>query len=163
AKTVRVANQVEPDTFRQVREQIEAFANNELGLINIQIPPEELRHRAAESWENAQQLYRQRDVKNGNLWEATQKLKDVIFLLETIEPKPEYYQQAVTLRQEWRKILLDKVAQLEFEAIRAYQVGEVARSGELYRRILATFPEKSNKEYKQAYNRLNQIEQELNR
>jgi len=163
AKTVRVANQIEPDAFRQVREQIEAFANNELGLINIQIPPEVLRERAAESWENAQQLYRERDVKNGNLWAATQKLKDVIFLLETIEPKPDYYQEAVTLRQEWRKVLLEKVAHLEFEAIRAYQVGDIARSGELYRRILATFPEKSNTEYKQAYNRLTQIEQELNR
>lgn len=163
AKTVRVANQLEPDAFKQVREKIEAFANNELGLINIHIPPEELRAKAAESWENAQQLYKERDVKNGNLWEATQKLKDVIFLLETIEPKPPYYQQAVTLRQDWRKVLLDKVDQMEFEALRAYQVGNVKQSAELNRLILATLPEKSHKQYKEAYNRLTQIEQEMNR
>lgn len=163
AKTIRVANQLEPDVFKQVREQVEAFANNELGLINIAIPPEELRRRAAESWENAQSLYAARDVKNGNLWEATQKLKDVVFLLETIEPKPPYYQEAVTLREQWRRILLEKVQNLEFEAIRAHTMGDPARSMELNRRILATFPEKSHTEYKEAYNRLTQVEQEMNR
>jgi hypothetical protein len=162
AKTVRVANQLEPDAFRQIREQIESFANNELGLINIDIPPEELRARADESWKNSQDLYAQRDVKNENLWQASQKLKDVIFLLETIEPKPEYYEQAVLLRQQWRKQLEDKIRNLEFEAIRAMQVGETRRAAELNRRILATFPERSHSEYKEAYNRLVQIEQELN-
>jgi hypothetical protein len=163
AKTVRVANQMEPEAFRQIREQLEAFANNELGLINIQIPPEELRTRADESWENARKLYEERNVKNANLWEATQKLKDVIFLLETIEPKPGYYQQAVRLRAEWRRDLRDKVDQIDFEAVRAYQVGELARAADLYRRILATYPDRSTNEYKTAYNNLVQIEQELNR
>lgn len=162
AKTVRVSNQLEPDIFKQVREQIEAFANNEIGLINFQIPPEELRKRAGESWKNAQELYSQRDVKNRNLWEATQKLKDVIFLLETIEPKPAYYQDAVTLRQEWRKNLIDKIGKLEFEAVRQNQLGETRRAIELNQRILATLPEATHKQYKEAFNRLNQMSQELN-
>ena len=162
AKTVRVENQLEPDAFRRIREQIEAYANNELGLINIDIPPEELRARADESWQNAQDLYAQRDVKNENLWQASQKLKDVVFLLETIEPKPTYFEDAVLLRQEWRKLLTDNVRDLEFEAIRAMQVGDTRRAADLNRRILATFPERSHKEYQEAYNRLVQIEQELN-
>jgi hypothetical protein len=162
AKTVHVSNQLEPDEFREIRGLIEAFANNELGLININIPPEELRARAAESWQNAQDLYAQRDVKNENLWQASQKLKDVVFLLETIEPKPEYFEDAVLLRQEWRKQLEDKIRDLEFEAIRAMQVGDSRRAAELNRRILATFPERSHIEYKEAYNRLVQIEQEMN-
>ena len=162
AKTVRIENQLEPDAFRQIRGQIEAFANNELGLININIPPEELRARAAESWQNAQDLYAQRDVKNENLWQAAQKLKDVVFLLESIEPKPDYFEQAVLLRQEWRKQLEDKIRDLEFEAIRARQVGDNRRAAELNRRILATFPERTHVEYQEAYNRLVQIEQEMN-
>lgn len=162
AKTVRVENQLEPDAFRQIRQQIEAYANNELGLINFSIPPEELRARADDSWRNAQSLYDQRDVKNENLWQASQKLKDVVFLLETIEPKPEYYREAVLLRQQWRRQLEDKIRDLEFEAIRARQVGETRRAAELNRRILATFPERSHQEYQEAYNRLLQIEQELN-
>ncbi len=160
AKTVRVANQLEPDAFKQVREKIEAFANNELGLNNIHIPPEKLRALAAESWENAQQLYIERDVKNGNLWEATQKLKDVIALLETIEPKPEYYQEAVVLRQEWLEGLMLHIRNMEFEAIRYHTLGEIRKSIELNRRIIATFPDKTHTEYKEAVNRLNQIDQE---
>lgn len=162
AKTVRVANQLEPDAFRQIREQIESYANNELGIINSDIPPEELRARAEESWRNAQDLYEQRDVKNENLWQAAQKLKDVIFLLETIEPKPEYYEQAVLLRQEWMKQLEDKVRNLDFEAVRAYKVGDLNLAREYYQRILVTLPDRSNAYYKQAYSTLVRIEQELN-
>ena len=161
AKTVHVANQLEPDAFKQVREQIESYANNELGLINIEIPPEELRARAEESWQNAQDLYAQREVKNDNLWQASQKLKDVAFLLETIEPKPEYYEQAVVLRQQWNRQLDDKIRDLEFEAIRSMQVGDTRRAAELNQRILATRPDRTHTEYKEAYNRLVQIEQEL--
>lgn len=163
AKTVRVANQLEPEVFKRIRELLEAFANNELGLVNIQIPPEELRKRADESWENALKLYEERDVKNANLWDATQKLRDVIFLLETIEPKPDYYREAVRLREEWLRVLLEKANQLEFEAVRAYQVGELARAAELFRRILATYPDQSEPLYKNAYNNLVRIEQEVNR
>lgn len=160
AKTVRVANQLEPDAFRQVREKIEAFANNELGLKNFDLPPEKLRELAAESWANAQQLYEERDVKNRNLFEATQKLKDVISLLETIEPKPEYYEEAVLLRQQWMRTLMDKINMLEFEAIRQHQLGNLNQAIDLNRRIIATFPDKSHREYKEAVNRLNQMDQD---
>jgi len=163
AKTVRVENQVEPAAFRRLREQFEAFVNNELGLVNIQIPPEELRERADASWRNARQLYEQRDVKNSNLYEATQKLRDVIFLLETIEPKPSYYREAVQLREEWMSQLRDRVRQLDFEAVRAYQVGNLSRAVDLYRRILATFPDDQDTMYQTAHSNLVRIEQELNR
>lgn len=163
AKTVRVANQLEPDAFKQMRERVEAFANTELNFRSYNIPPDELRAMARRSWENARKLYAERDVKNSNLWEATRKLKDVRFLLESIEPKPDYYREAVERRREWRSALMDKVGNLDFEAVRAYQVGDFARAAELYRQILATFPEKGSSIYKQAENTLIRIEQELKR
>lgn len=162
AKTVHIENQVEPDAFRQIREQIEAFANNELGLININIPPAELRARATESWQNAQDLYARRDVKNENLWQASQKLKDVVFLLETIEPKPDYYEDAVLLGQDWRQELNDKLSNLDFNAVRAYRIGNLSEARDYYRQILATFPDRTSSTYKQAQRTLIQIEQELN-
>ena len=100
-------------------------------------------------------------MKNDNLWQASQKLKDVAFLLETIEPKPGYYEDAVLLRQQWNRQLDDRIRDLEFEAIRAVQVGETRRAAELNRRILATRPDRNHNEYKQAYKRLLQLEQEI--
>jgi len=163
AKTVEVRNRIEPDAFRQVREEVEAFANTELGLTHIQIPPAELRERAATSWKNAKQLYAEKEVKNDNLWRAVRKLKDVLFLLDAIEPKPDYYREAVELEQVWSRELNRKVEDLDFEAVRAYRVGNIARAIELYRRMLATYPEKDSATYKQAFNNLVRLEQELNR
>jgi len=162
-KQVRVANQLEPDAFRSVREQIESFVENELNLGLIHQPPEVLRGMADRAWANARKLYDEREVRNSNLWDATQQLRELIWLLEAIEPKPAYYRDAVQLRQEWRTQLEQRVRDMRFEAAREYQVGNRERAVEIYRRILATFPERSHSLYEQTYNNLIQIEQELRR
>ena len=163
AKSVLVENQLEPDAFKEVRERVEAFAGNLLGLSTLHMPPEVLRARADEAWANARKLYEERDVKNGNLWDATQRLKEAAWLLETIEPKPDYYRDAVQLRVQWLDELNRRVMNLDFEAVREYQVGNRERAAELYRRIMATIPERANTFHNQAYNNLNRIEQEINR
>ncbi len=162
-KRVRVANQLEPDAFRDVRDQVEAFVNNELDLGIISQPPEVLRREAQQAWENAQRLYAERDVKNSNLWEATQQLRQVTWLLDNIEPKPDYFREAVRLQQEWRADLEQRVTDFRFEAARQQQLGNFERAAELYRQVLATFPERSHSLYIQSYNNLIQLEQRLNR
>lgn len=163
AKQVRVQDQLEPDAFRDVREKIEGFASNFLGLSTLYMAPEVLRERADDAWEVAQKLYAERDVKNGNLWEATQRLKEAAWMLETIEPKPDYYRQALQLREAWMEELLTRVRNLDFEAVREYQVGNREKAAELYRRIMATLPDRSHTYYTQAYNNLVRLEQELSR
>ncbi|MCC5847673.1 MAG: FHA domain-containing protein [Verrucomicrobia bacterium] len=162
-KRVRVANQLEPDAFREVRDQVEAFVDNELDLDLISQPPEVLRREANRAWENAQRLYAERDVKNSNLWEATQQLRQVTWLLDNIEPKPDYYRDAVRLQQEWRADLEKRVTDFRFEAARQQQLGNFERAADIYRQVLATFPERSHSLYIQSYNNLIQIEQRLNR
>lgn len=160
---VRVVNHSEPDAFREVREQIEAFVDNELDLGVLSQPPEVLRREADRAWENARKLYEERDVKNSNLWDATQQLRQVTWLLETIEPKPAYYRDALRLQEEWRDSLERRVRDMRFEAAREYQVGNRERAVEIWRRILATLPERSHSLYQQSYHNLIQVEQELNR
>ncbi len=162
AKRVRVANQLEPDAFLDLREKIESFAADALGLITVDMSPEKLREEAQLAWLNAQKLYEEREIQNRNLWQATQNLKDVQWLLQTIEPKPEYYEQAVRLREQWLKELYSTLNSLEFEAARARQIGDLQSAIGYYRRILATFPEENHEFYKNAYNTLTRLEQEVN-
>lgn len=162
-KQVRVANQLEPDAFRSVRDQIESFVENELNLGAIQHPPEVLRAMADRAWENALKLYEEREVRNSNLWDATQQLREVTWLLEMIEPKPAYFRDAVRLRQEWRAQLEQRVRDMRFEAAREQEVGNRERAAEIYRRILATFPERSHSLHEMTLNNLIQLEQEMRR
>lgn len=162
-RQVRVANQMEPDAFRAVREQIQTFVDNELNLGIISQPPEVLRAMADRAWTRAQQLYEERDVRNANLWEASQQLREIVWLLESIEPKPAFFRDAVRLQEEWRQQLEQRVRNLRFEAAREIQVGNRERAVQLYRRILATFPERSHPLFEMSYNDLIRLEQELRR
>ena len=58
--------------------------------------------------------------------------------------------------------LEERVRAATFEAIRQRQLGDTSKAIELNRRIIATFPDKGHKEYKEAVNRLNQMDQERN-
>jgi hypothetical protein len=160
-KQVRIANQLEPDAFKTVRETIEAFADDKLGLAFTRLPAAERRSRSAIAWENAQKFYREREVKDSNLWDATQQLKEVEWLLQSIEPKPEYYRDAVQFRQEWLRELSKQVDALVFEANRSSQMGDKNQAAVFFRRILATFPDKNHQLYRQAYSNLLRIEQEF--
>ena len=162
-RTVRVSNHVEPPAFEGVKDQIIAWVENELNLDNLSRSPQELRALADRAWQNAQRLYNERDVKNENLWQATQQLREMIWLVDTLEPKPEYYRQALALRDQWREELELRVRNMRFEAAREYQVGNLNRALEIYRRILATFPEQSSTLYQQTFTNIIQLEQELRR
>jgi hypothetical protein len=161
--TVRVANQVQPAAFEAIKEQVIAWVENELSLDNLSRSPEELRELADRAWRNAQRLYNERDVKNENLWQATQQLRELIWLVDTLEPKPEFYREARVLRDQWREELELRVRNMRFEAAREYNVGNLNRALEIYRRVLATFPEQSHTLYQQTFTNIIQLEQELRR
>lgn len=162
-RTVRVSNHVEPPAFEGMREQITAWVENELSLDNLSRSPQELRELADRAWQNAQRLYNERDVKNENLWQATQQLRELIWLVDTLEPKPGYYREALEWRDQWRNELELRVRNMRFEAAREYQVGNLNRALDIYRRILATFPEQSSTLYQQTFTNIIQLEQELRR
>jgi len=146
-----------------MRDLIEGFARNQLGLSTLNKPPAELRAEALDAWRNAQSLYTKREVKNDNLYQAIQKLREIKFLLQDIEPKPDYYDQALALEETWYNELRDLVNDWFFEANRAMKVGRKEEAVAYLRRILETFPEKSNSAYIEAYNNLVRLEQELSR
>lgn len=163
AKRVRAVNHPRPDAFTSMRELIEGFARTQLGLSTLNKPPAELRAEAEDAWQNARDFYAKREVKNENLYQAIQKLREVKFLLQDIEPKPDYYDRALELEQDWNRTLKDLVNDMVFEANRSMKIGRTREAADYLRRILETFPEKSSSVYTQAYNNLVRLEQEMNR
>jgi len=163
AKRVQTLNHPQPDAFTDLRLLIEGFARNHLGLSTHTQTPEELRALARDAWANAQNLYGKREVKNENLYQAIQKLREVKFLLQDLEPKPRYYDQALELEQRWESELSTLVNDLVFETNRSLQVGRQDQAAQYLRRILETYPDKSSTVYTQAYNNLVRLEQEMNR
>jgi hypothetical protein len=163
AKRVRTINQPPPDAFNSIQELIEGFARNQLGLSTLNKPPAELRAEAEDAWRNAQRLFSKREVKNDNLYQAIQKLREIKFLLQDIEPKPDYYDQALELEREWSADLDALIEDYFFEANRSLKIGRADQATAYMRRIMETIPERSNRNFIDAKNNLIRLEQELNR
>ena len=96
AATVAVRNRLEPEAFKTLREAIETFARNELGLWAVEFPREKLLELATENIILARKLYDERAIRLDNLYNATRTYKSAIAYLDTIEPKPSFFNEAVT-------------------------------------------------------------------
>ena len=83
-KDVLVENAQEPDAFREVRESLEAFSRNELGIWAIQYSKEKLIELSEESAKVGDTKWDDREVEYGNLSAAVKAYKDALFYLETI-------------------------------------------------------------------------------
>ena len=88
-RTIKVVNMQEPETFRTVREKLEVFVNNELGIWALQYSREKLVSLAEESIELGKSKWNDRDVQYGNLHGAVAAFRAAIAYLETVNPKPD--------------------------------------------------------------------------
>ena len=94
ARTVRIVNTQEPEAFRLIRERLEAFSKNQLGIWALQYSRDKLVKLAEESVELGKAKWADRDVQHGNLFGAVTAFKEAIFYLETVNPKPDCINEA---------------------------------------------------------------------
>ena len=90
-KEVLVENTQEPDAFRDIREALEAFSRNELGIWAIQYSREKLLELSEESARNGDAKWNERDVEYGNLSASVDAYREAAYYLDTVNPKPESY------------------------------------------------------------------------
>ncbi len=91
AKEVLVENTLEPEAFNRVREALEAFSRNELGVWALQYSREKLLELAGESSRKGDAKWNDRTVEHGNLAACVAAYKEGLFYLETVNPKPQIY------------------------------------------------------------------------
>ena len=95
-KEILVENAREPAGFGAIREALEAFSRNELGIWAVQYSADQLRKLSEESERIGDAKWRERDVQHGNLYAAVAAYKEAVYHLETVDPKPKSY---ATLRE----------------------------------------------------------------
>ena len=88
ARSVRIVNTQEPEAFRAVREKLETFSKNQLGVWALQYSREKLVALAEEAVALGRAKWEDRDVQYGNLFGAAKAYEEALFYLETVNPKP---------------------------------------------------------------------------
>ncbi|MBM4142117.1 MAG: FHA domain-containing protein [Lentisphaerae bacterium] len=150
----RVENRAEPDAFREAREKVEEAGKIELGLWAIQYSPEKLTQMARESYLLAKKLYDEREIKYGNLFEAMRKFQDTEWLCETVEPKPEFYADALSGITTCRQELQEAYESHNFRAERAIRLREWEGAATELRIICEMIPDRADPRHVEARKKL---------
>ena len=88
ARVVRILNTQEPEAFRAIREKLETFSKNQLGVWALQYSRDKLVALAEEAVALGKAKWEDRDVQHGNLFGAVKAYEEALFYLETVDPKP---------------------------------------------------------------------------
>lgn len=160
-RTVRIVNAQEPEPFRAVREKLEAFCNNELGVHALQYPREKLLALAQEAVVQGQGKWADRDVEHGNVFAALTAFRQAIFYLETIDPKPACIEVARRGLEDATKELDHRYGEQRFLAERALKLGHWDEAQRELAVLLEMVPDRNDSRYREASAKLVDVEKRL--
>ena len=151
---IHITNTQEPESFRAIREKLEAFSKSELGIWAIQYPREKLIELARQAIEVGNAKWEDRDVNHGNLAAAIAAYKEALFYLETVNPKPEGASEALEGQRRASAELDRRYADQRFRADKALNLSqwETARSELLV--ILEMVPDRRDDRNRDARSKL---------
>ena len=162
AKRVVCVNTAEPDAFVRLREKLEAFSKNELGIWAMGHSRAQLVALAAESAAAAAEKWADREVEYGNVYAAVHAWKEALFYLETVNPKPPEF-------DEYRQALKTAEADLDgrykdrrFAADRAINIADWATAKSELQVLIALVPDRDDDRYREAAAKLMDVEKRMN-
>ena len=161
ARRIKVVNHVEPDEFAAARGMIEEFGKNELGLAALAIDPATLIEVARTSLLQAKKLREEREVREDNLFNAIRAFKVCELYLETIEPKPEFYGEALSGRSDCERDLQRRYDDLRFVAERAVKLRDWPEADRQLKVICEMIPDRSDERNKTAGRTLVDVQRHL--
>ena len=161
ARSIRIVNTQEPEPFRVLREKLEAFSKNELGIHAIQYPRAKLVELAEESVALGRAKWEDRDVQHGNLFAAVSAYKEAIFYLETVDPKPACIGDARQGLEDARKELERRYGDQRFLADRAINLGQWDVAQRELSVLLEMIPDRGDDRNREAAAKLIDVEKRM--
>ena len=163
ARTVEVRNAPEPESFRALRETLETFGQNELGLWAFAFSREELLARAEEALEQARRLHDEREVRRSNIAEAIGRYRAAKDYMESLNPKPEIYDEASRGLADAEAELTAVLERLNWDVDHAIQIKEWARAAQSLREVLEYVPDRADPRHAAAERRLFDVEKRISK
>ena len=161
SKTIRIVNIQEPAPFRAIREKLEAFSKNQLGVWALQYSRDRLVELAEEAVRIGQSKWEDREVQHGNLFGAVAAFKEALFYLETVNPKPECAETARQGLEKSQAELDRRYADQRFLADRAINLGEWDTARRELLVLLEMVPDRTDDRNREATAKLIDVEKRL--
>lgn len=161
ARTIKIVNMPEPEPFRQIREKLEAFSKNQLGVWALQYSRDKLIELAEHAIEVAKSRWDDRDVQHGNLFVAVSSFREALFYLETVNPKPECAEEARNGLEQAVAELDKRYADQRFLADRAINLGEWETARRELSVLVEMIPDRADDRNREATAKLIDVEKRL--
>jgi len=160
-RSVRIVNTPEPDAFRRVREKLEAFSMNELGIRALQYSREKLLEMAHAAADTGRMKWEDRDVEYGNLHASICAYREAISCLETINPKPLEHDEYVAARERAEQELDKRYKDQRFVAEQATSTGDWEMAKNELRTLCEMIPDREDERNREAATKLIDVEKRL--
>jgi len=160
---VKVLNASEPPELESVRKILDAFGENEFNIRSLTYPREELIRLANEKRQLGIKLYEGREHSRGNLFNAGRSLSEAIVFLETVDPKPDFYQNLVATHDVCERELRGLLKDLWLQADLATKVKDWQEAANVLSKLCDTVPDPSDEDYKKAEQQLTDAQRRLKR
>jgi hypothetical protein len=161
AHTCFVRDRVEPETFKALRETLETFSKNELGIWAIQFSSDKLIELATEANAVADKKSAEMNVRHSNLYEAIKSYKEAKFYLDTVNPKPDFYANLIGSVANCEKTLEKRYEDQRFKADRAINLSEWPTAAAELKILREMIPERSDPRNAEAVRKLLDVEGRL--
>ena len=158
---VQVENRVEPEEVINVRQSLEAFGKNELGLWAIQFSSERLIEMSEEAYALGKKLRAEREVDFGNLAKAVKSFRESEWYLETVEEKPDYHLELRSLIRECEQVLDVRYNDQNFLAERAIRLRDWGQAARELRIVCEIIPDRADTRHQEARKKLLDVEARL--
>ena len=161
SKTIRIVNIQEPAPFRAIREKLEAFSKNQLGVWALQYSRDKLVELAEEAVRIGQSKWEDREVQHGNLFGSVAAFREALFYLETVNPKPACAETARQGLENSQGELDRRYADQRFLAHRAINLGEWDTARRELLVLLEMVPDRTDDRNREATAKLIDVEKRL--
>ena len=161
ARTIRIVNMQEPEAFRAIREKLEAFSKNQLGVWALQYSRDKLIALAEDAVQLGRSKWEDKDVQHGNLFGAVAAFKEALFYLETVNPKPECAEAARKGLKDSQEELDRRYKDQRFLADRAINLGDWDTARKELSILVEMVPERTDDRNREATAKLVDVEKRL--
>lgn len=161
ARTIRIVNMQEPEAFRSVREKLEAFSKNQLGVWALQYSRDKLIELSEEAVRLGRSKWEDKDVQHGNLFGAVAAFREAMFYLETVNPKPDCAEEARSGLAAAQAELNERYADQRFRADRAINLGDWETARRELSVLLEMIPDRADDRNREATVKLVDVEKRL--
>lgn len=158
---VLVENSVEPEFFKEIREALEAFSRNELGVWALQYSREQLLKLAAESEKVGDARFEEADVEYGNVAAAVKAYNDAVFYLDTVNPKPSSYSRLKESQRKAVEELDSRYRDQRFVADKALNMGDWETAARELKVLIEIISDKNDERSIEAKAKLVDVEERM--